>query len=134
MDPVFDTKATADVLIAIAKAVPAVAPKFAAADYRAWLMARFPGGVTAFTNALPTAIATGASALAPMTRTAATPKPAPPIEKSTGDFYVVTYPSLALGDGAGANKPWLQELPDPVTKIGWQSVIELHPETARKLD
>jgi molybdopterin-containing oxidoreductase family iron-sulfur binding subunit len=134
MDPVFDTRPTADVLLAIAKAVPAVAAKFPAADYRAWLMGRFPGGVTAFTNALPTAIATGASALAPAARPSAAPKPAAPIEKSTGDFYVVVYPSPALGDGAGANKPWLQELPDPVTKIAWQTVIELHPELARKLD
>jgi Fe-S-cluster-containing dehydrogenase component len=133
MDPVFNTKATADLLIAVAKAVPAVAPKFAAADYRAWLMGRFPGGVTAFTNALPTAIATGATALAPMPRTAATAKVASPIEKSTGDYYVFVYPSATLGDGVGANKPWLQELPDPVTKIAWQTVIELHPETAIKL-
>ena len=132
MDPVFNTKATADVLIAIAKAVPAVAPKFAAADYRSWLMGRFPGGVAAFTNALPTAIATGASALAPAPRPAI-PAKAGGAETSEGDFYVVVYPSVALGDGAGANKPWLQELPDPVTKIAWQSVIELHPETARTL-
>jgi molybdopterin-containing oxidoreductase family iron-sulfur binding subunit len=38
-----------------------------------------------------------------------------------------------LGDGRGANKPWLQELPDPVTKIAWQTVVELHPDAARKL-
>jgi anaerobic selenocysteine-containing dehydrogenase/Fe-S-cluster-containing dehydrogenase component len=133
MDPVFDTRATADLLLTIAKAVPAVAPKFPAADYRAWLMGRFPGGVTAFTNALTTAIATGASALAPAARPAAAAKPAPASTTGTGDFFVVVYPSPALGDGAGANKPWLQELPDPVTKIGWQTVIELHPETAKKM-
>jgi molybdopterin-containing oxidoreductase family iron-sulfur binding subunit len=133
MDPVFNTRATADVLIAIAKAIPAAAPKFTAPDYRSWLMGRFPGGAAAFTNALPTAIATGTSALAPTPRPSATPKVAPPIEKTGGDFYIVVYPSPTVGDGAGANKPWLQELPDPVTKIAWQSVIELHPETARKL-
>ncbi|HEY0779775.1 MAG TPA: 4Fe-4S dicluster domain-containing protein, partial [Gemmatirosa sp.] len=32
-----------------------------------------------------------------------------------------------------ANKPWLQELPDPVSKICWQSWVEVHPTTARKL-
>jgi molybdopterin-containing oxidoreductase family iron-sulfur binding subunit len=134
MDPVFNTRATADVLLAIAKAIPAAASKFTAPDYRSWLMGRFPGGVAAFTNALPTAVATGASALAPMPRPSAAPKVAPPIEKSTGgDFYVVVYNSPTVGDGAGANKPWLQELPDPVTKIAWQSVIELHPETARRM-
>jgi anaerobic selenocysteine-containing dehydrogenase/Fe-S-cluster-containing dehydrogenase component len=131
MDPVFNTKATADVLIAIAKAVPAQAPKFPT-DYRSWLMGRFPGGVAAFTNALPTAIATGASALAPAPRPGIAAKVGG-TDKSEGDFYVVVYPSVTMGDGAGANKPWLQELPDPVTKIAWQSVIELHPETARTL-
>jgi molybdopterin-containing oxidoreductase family iron-sulfur binding subunit len=35
--------------------------------------------------------------------------------------------------GDGANKPWLQELPDPVTKIAWQTVAEIHPSTAKKL-
>src|SRR5690606_21822681 len=34
----------------------------------------------------------------------------------------------------GANKPWLLENPDPVTKITWQSWVELHPETARRVD
>ena len=41
--------------------------------------------------------------------------------------------SATLGDGRGANKPWLQELPDPVTKLAWQSWVEIHPLTARRL-
>jgi Fe-S-cluster-containing dehydrogenase component len=50
-----------------------------------------------------------------------------------GDFYLVTYQSPVLGDGRGANKPWLQELPDPVTKVLWSSWVEIHPETAARL-
>jgi molybdopterin-containing oxidoreductase family iron-sulfur binding subunit len=50
-----------------------------------------------------------------------------------GDFFLVTYSSPVLGDGRGANKPWLQELPDPVTKICWSSWVEIHPETAHRL-
>src|SRR5262245_9070871 len=38
-----------------------------------------------------------------------------------------------LGDGRGANKPWLQEMPDPVSKICWSSWVEIHPETAQRL-
>src|SRR2546421_357967 len=34
--------------------------------------------------------------------------------------------------GRGANKPWLQELPDPVSKITWHGWVEVHPETAAK--
>jgi molybdopterin-containing oxidoreductase family iron-sulfur binding subunit len=43
------------------------------------------------------------------------------------------FPSIALYDGRGANKGWLQELPDPVTKVVWGSWVEAHPETAREL-
>ncbi len=37
-------------------------------------------------------------------------------------------------DGRGANKPWLLENPDPVTKITWDSWVEVHPDTAARLD
>ncbi len=50
-----------------------------------------------------------------------------------GDYALVLAPSPALYDGRGANKPWLQELPDPTTKVVWGSWVELHPETAAKL-
>ncbi len=43
------------------------------------------------------------------------------------------YPSLHYWDGRGANRPWLQEVPDPVTKVVWDAWVEVHPETARGL-
>jgi molybdopterin-containing oxidoreductase family iron-sulfur binding subunit len=46
---------------------------------------------------------------------------------------LLVVPSAALYDGRGANKGWLQELPDPTTKIAWQTWVELHPETATGL-
>ncbi len=49
-----------------------------------------------------------------------------------GDVALLVYPHVALHDGRGANKPWLQELPDPVSKIAWHGWVELHPETAAK--
>ena len=45
---------------------------------------------------------------------------------------LIVFPSMALHDGRGANKPWLQELPDPVSKITWHAWVEVHPETAAK--
>src|SRR5947208_12894417 len=45
---------------------------------------------------------------------------------------LIVFPSIALHDGRGANKPWLQELPDPVSKITWHGWVEVHPETAAK--
>ena len=53
------------------------------------------------------------------------------VATQTGDFFLVVYPSPALGDGRGANKPWLQELPDPVTQDCLESWVEMHPATAR---
>jgi anaerobic selenocysteine-containing dehydrogenase len=44
------------------------------------------------------------------------------------------YPSIALFDGRGANKSWLQETPDPMTTVAWQTWVELHPETAHGLE
>ena len=127
MDPVFNTRATGDVLIAAAKGDPSMAAKYPA-DYRAWITAR-SGGVVAITKALPTGMMNGS----PLPATAAKAVASKSAGAATGDYFLHVYASPALGDGRGANKPWLQELPDPVTKIAWQTVIELHPETAMKL-
>jgi anaerobic selenocysteine-containing dehydrogenase/Fe-S-cluster-containing dehydrogenase component len=42
-------------------------------------------------------------------------------------------PSLFMGDGSGANKPWLQETPNPISQIVWDSWVEINPDTAQKL-
>ncbi|MDL1870787.1 4Fe-4S dicluster domain-containing protein [Deltaproteobacteria bacterium PRO3] len=43
------------------------------------------------------------------------------------------YESIALREGAAANNPWLQELPDPVTKVTWGNVLKIAPaEAARR--
>ncbi|RMG39544.1 MAG: 4Fe-4S dicluster domain-containing protein [Candidatus Dadabacteria bacterium] len=47
-------------------------------------------------------------------------------------LMLYAYPSVRSFDGRAANRPWLQELPDPVTKIVWDSWAEIHPETAGK--
>jgi molybdopterin-containing oxidoreductase family iron-sulfur binding subunit len=126
MDPVFDTRATADVIIALSKgANPA-----AAADYRTTVISRFPGGAQALAAALPKGIASGTSTALAAPRAVPTTVASP---AGNGDFSLVVYPHPVLGIGEGANKPWLQELPDPVTKIAWQTVAEIHPATARRL-
>ena len=50
-----------------------------------------------------------------------------------GTFYLSLYPSLSHFDGRGANRPWLQELPDPMTSIVWYNWLEVHPQTAKRL-
>jgi molybdopterin-containing oxidoreductase family iron-sulfur binding subunit len=56
-----------------------------------------------------------------------------PLLEGEGDFALLAFPSPLLHDGRGANLPWLQEIPDPVTKIAWQSWAEVSRETARRL-
>lgn len=53
--------------------------------------------------------------------------------KGDGEFYFVTYPSYRYYDGSGANKPWLQELPEALSTSVWDSYVEVHPDTANKL-
>jgi len=56
----------------------------------------------------------------------------PAFDGAAGDPVLVAFPSMALYDGRGANKSWLQELPDPVSKIAWHAWVEVHPDTAAK--
>ncbi|HEV2150370.1 MAG TPA: 4Fe-4S dicluster domain-containing protein [Longimicrobiaceae bacterium] len=49
------------------------------------------------------------------------------------NFHLVVYPSTRFYDGRTANRPWLLELPDPVTKVPWQSWVEIHPQAAREM-
>ena len=58
---------------------------------------------------------------------------APAFEGPEGGTTLVVFPHPILHDGRGANKPWLQELPDPVAKIAWHAWAELHPDTAATL-
>jgi molybdopterin-containing oxidoreductase family iron-sulfur binding subunit len=133
MDPVFDTRATSDVLIAAAKKDPSSAARYPMADYRSWLISRFPGGATGLAAALPRGIASGSLNEPTTARPVPAARVAPPIEQSSGNMYLVVYPHPFIGDGRGANKPWLQEIPDPVTKICWQTVAEMNPVTAEKM-
>jgi MoCo/4Fe-4S cofactor protein with predicted Tat translocation signal len=44
------------------------------------------------------------------------------------------YESVALRDGRHANNPWLQELPDPISKVTWGNYAAIAPGLAAKLD
>ena len=43
------------------------------------------------------------------------------------------FPSVTLYDGRGANLPWLQEMPDPITTAVWRNWVEVNPKTAAGL-
>ena len=42
------------------------------------------------------------------------------------------FTSTALGDGKQANNPWLQELPDPLTRASWDNYITMSMADARE--
>ncbi|MCS6866848.1 MAG: TAT-variant-translocated molybdopterin oxidoreductase [Gemmataceae bacterium] len=56
---------------------------------------------------------------------------AKPVPGPTKDSLEVTFhPSYTVGDGRGAMNPWLQELPDPITKVVWDNAACISPATA----
>lgn len=59
--------------------------------------------------------------------------PAPFVEDSAYPLHLIPAVSASLRDGRNANEPWLQESPDPLTTIVWDSWVEMHPKTAAKL-
>jgi molybdopterin-containing oxidoreductase family iron-sulfur binding subunit len=52
---------------------------------------------------------------------------------SPAGLEIVFLPSPALHDGRFANDGWLQELPDPLTKLTWDNPALVSPKTAESL-
>jgi molybdopterin-containing oxidoreductase family iron-sulfur binding subunit len=50
-----------------------------------------------------------------------------------GAVEVVLYQKVSVGDGSQANNPWLQELPDPVSKVTWDNYAMMSPAMAKSL-
>jgi anaerobic selenocysteine-containing dehydrogenase/Fe-S-cluster-containing dehydrogenase component len=46
---------------------------------------------------------------------------------------LLPYPTTNFYDGRMANRPWLQELPDQLTEIVWDSWVEINPRDADRL-
>ncbi|MFI5279234.1 MAG: molybdopterin-dependent oxidoreductase [Gemmatimonadales bacterium] len=130
--PLADTRQTFDVLLALAQQAGRHIVPAGVTDARAMVAKNTP--------ALETTLQKGG------TWTTAPARPA----RLTRDFARLTYqpasfagaadglvllavPSPMLYDGRGANKPVLQEIPDPATKITWQTWVEVHPQTAARL-
>ncbi len=49
------------------------------------------------------------------------------------DFELNLYAKISLGDGKQANNPWLQELPDPITRTTWDNYMTISAADASKL-
>jgi anaerobic selenocysteine-containing dehydrogenase len=149
VSPFRDTRATADVLLAAARAVGgAVAAALPYADEVAFIQSQILGLMERdgfYNAATPEAFWAqwqqygGWWAAQPGLEATLQPgldqsiNVTPPSYHGEGEFVLLPYPSPVLGDGAGANRPWLQEAPDPTTTVMWNSWVEINPATAEEL-
>ncbi|SOE22072.1 quinol:cytochrome c oxidoreductase iron-sulfur protein precursor [Spirosomataceae bacterium TFI 002] len=46
---------------------------------------------------------------------------------------VSVFENVSVGTGSQANNPWLQELPDPISKVTWENTLALSQKTANEL-
>jgi len=51
--------------------------------------------------------------------------------KKTGDLELKLYEKVGIGNGAMANNPWLQELPDPISKATWDNYVAVPQQLAK---
>lgn len=147
--PVHDVRATGDVLLAVAQRLPE------AVDVLPWT------DEVAFIKAQITQLPPGAhGSTEPDFQWARFqqfggwwPSSPPPDEVAAGDFsqvievsptnfegdeeeypfFLHLYLPVLLSDGSGANTPWLQGSPDPLTTLSWQTGVEVNPKTADEL-
>ncbi|MEZ4901384.1 MAG: hypothetical protein R2822_06295 [Spirosomataceae bacterium] len=52
---------------------------------------------------------------------------------SATSLEVVLYEKVGMGTGVLANNPWLQEFPDPITKLCWDNYACISQKTAKEL-
>jgi molybdopterin-containing oxidoreductase family iron-sulfur binding subunit len=133
--PLFDTRALVDTLLDTGRALgEAVAAALPAGSFRtlveaAWSedgdfrQALAKGGRFAEARGEAPAQAIAASRI----------EVAEPLLEGEGEYVLLAHPHPFLYDGRGANLPWLQEIPDPVSKVVWQSWLEVSNATAAKL-
>jgi len=145
MEPVFPTMATGDVLLKAAQKLGGLLAKLSAPTFEAHLKSRWAelakqqgqADADAFWRAaLQRGGLYGERPPAPEVKLASGFEPGytAPAFDGDGEFYFAPHVSSFLHDGRGTNKPWLLENPDPVTKITWHPWVEVHPDTAARLD
>ncbi len=53
--------------------------------------------------------------------------------KAAPSLELVLYTKTGLGDGQQANNPWLQEFPDPITRVSWDNYVTVSNADAKLL-
>ncbi len=95
------------------------------------------GSTTAYTDALRDGIIKPATPVAAAAGTFSAAKIAEAQTKIAaikgGDKEIVLYEKISVGNGSQANNPWLQELPDPISKVTWDNYAMVSPATYKAL-
>jgi len=56
------------------------------------------------------------------------------LANSVGEgMELILYPKIGMGDGQQANNPWLQEFPDPITRVSWDNYVTVSKADATSL-
>jgi anaerobic selenocysteine-containing dehydrogenase/Fe-S-cluster-containing dehydrogenase component len=132
--PLHDTQALGDTLLGVARAMGgSAASQMPEGSWQSvvegnwsgsnWRKTLARGGEFSDTPTRSVSLASGAGRL----------KPGVAKLSGSGAFTVVAYPHSYWYDGRGAALPWLQEIPDPVTKLSWNSWAEISMAKADEL-
>ena len=46
---------------------------------------------------------------------------------NSSEIELALYEKVGMGNGIQANNPWLQEMPDPISKITWDNYVTMSP-------
>jgi len=55
------------------------------------------------------------------------------VENSVNNLEIIFFRDAKMDDGRFANNGWMQELPDPITKMTWDNAVLVSRKTAREL-
>jgi Fe-S-cluster-containing dehydrogenase component/anaerobic selenocysteine-containing dehydrogenase len=141
--PLYDTKQGEEVLLDFMRALGGAVP----ANYHEYLQARwrkevFPeGSPVSFEAFWDAALHDG------ILKRSAQPRPprtlqvaaieegaARAVAPARGSLDLVLCPGVGVYDGRYANNGWLQEFPDPITRVTWLNPLALSPADARRLN
>jgi anaerobic selenocysteine-containing dehydrogenase len=146
--PIKDTRATADVLLNLAQAIPEAAKAMPWPDEVSMLkeiVGKLPPGDhgsrdqgvawAAFLQHGGWWPASADLRQAPSPPPRQIEVPAATFGGKPGEypFYLHLYLSELLSDGRGANQPWLQGSPAAMTTVAWQTWVEVNPKTGAAL-
>ncbi|MDT0620993.1 TAT-variant-translocated molybdopterin oxidoreductase [Croceitalea vernalis] len=53
---------------------------------------------------------------------------------TTTGMELTLYSKVGMGDGQQASNPWLQEFPDPITRVSWDNYVTVSKEDAQELE